>query len=73
MEARVPIVPATVRQTEDGLSLCLGKDSSPTQSIVESTQYWVDELEKLLRANPEEWNFCLDKHWSRVLLESQAR
>jgi KDO2-lipid IV(A) lauroyltransferase len=73
MEARVPIVPATVRQTEDGLSLCLGKDSSPTQSIVESTQYWVDELEKLLRSNPEEWNFCLDKHWSRVLLESQAR
>jgi lauroyl/myristoyl acyltransferase len=73
MEAKVPIVPATVRQTEDGLSLCLGKEISPTHSIVESTQYWVDELEKLLRSNPEEWNFFLDKHWSKVLLESQAR
>jgi lauroyl/myristoyl acyltransferase len=72
MEAKVPIVPATVRQTEDGLSLCLGKESAPTTSIFESTQYWVDELEKLLRSNPEEWNFSLDKHWSRVLLESQA-
>jgi KDO2-lipid IV(A) lauroyltransferase len=72
MEAKVPVVPATVRQTEDGLSLCLGNESWPTHSIVESTQYWVDELEVLLRSNPEEWNFSLDKHWSRVLMESQA-
>ena len=72
MEAKVPIVPATVRQTDGGISLCLGKESSPTHSIIEDTQYWVDELEKLLRSNPEEWNFSLDKHWSRVLIESQA-
>jgi lauroyl/myristoyl acyltransferase len=72
MEAKVPVVPATVRQTDDGLSLFLGKESLPTHSIVESTQYWVDELEKLLRSNPEEWNFFLDKHWSRVLMESHT-
>lgn len=72
MEAKVPIVPATVRQTDGGISLCLGKEGSPTHNIIEDTQYWVDELEKLLRSNPEEWNFSLDKHWSRVLIESQG-
>jgi KDO2-lipid IV(A) lauroyltransferase len=72
MEAKVPIVPATVRQTDGGISLCLGKETLPTRSIAEDTQCWVDELEKLLRSDPEEWNFCLDKHWSKVLIDSQA-
>jgi lauroyl/myristoyl acyltransferase len=72
MEAKVPVVPATVQQTDGGLTLRLGKASSPTHSIAEDTQCWIDELEKLLRSNPEEWNFSLDKHWSRVLMESHA-
>lgn len=72
-EAKVPVVPATVRQTDDGLRLCLGKEIWPTQNIVDSTQFWIAELEKLLRANPEDWSFSLDKHWSRVLTASQSR
>lgn len=69
IEAKAPIVPATVRQASDGVSLILGKAVFPTAGIVETTQDWVDELTNLLRANPEEWNFCLDKHWSRVLID----
>ncbi len=65
--AGAPIVPAMVEQTEAGLSLILGRDAVPTQDTVASTQIWVSELERLLRACPEEWTFSLDKHWSRVL------
>jgi lauroyl/myristoyl acyltransferase len=70
MEAKAPIVPAAVRQTGNGVSLILGNAILPTAAIVETTQSWVHELESLLRANPEEWNFCLDKHWSTVLIDS---
>jgi hypothetical protein len=40
---------------------------------VQSTQDWIDEIVNLLRANPAEWNFCLDKHWSTVLIDSPPR
>ena len=69
IEAKAPILPATVRQTSNGVSLILGKAVFPTAAIVGTTQGWVDELTNLLRANPEEWNFCLDKHWSTVLID----
>jgi KDO2-lipid IV(A) lauroyltransferase len=72
-EAKVPVVPATVRQTGDGLRLIIGKEVWPTENLVDSTQAWMDEVVTLLRANPEEWNFALDKNWSRVLIESRAR
>jgi KDO2-lipid IV(A) lauroyltransferase len=70
MEAKAPIVPATVRQTGNGVSLILGKAILPAATVVETTQAWIDEIANLLRANPEEWNFCLDKHWSTVLIDS---
>jgi lauroyl/myristoyl acyltransferase len=72
MEAKAPIVPATARQTGNGINLILGKVILPTASIVETTQSWVDEVVNLVRENPEEWNFCLDKHWSKVLIDSQS-
>lgn len=71
-EAKVPVVPATIQQTEDGIRLHPGKDVWPGHNIVESTQCWVDELEKLLRAYPGDWSFSLDKHWSRVLTQSRT-
>jgi KDO2-lipid IV(A) lauroyltransferase len=73
MEAKAPILPATVRQTGDGVSLILGKAILPTAAIVQTTQDWIDEIVNLLRANPAEWNFCLDKHWSTVLIDSPPR
>jgi KDO2-lipid IV(A) lauroyltransferase len=72
IEAKAPIVPATVRQTGNGVTLILGKEILPAADIVETTQEWVDELANLLRANPEEWNFSLDKHWSTVLIDSNT-
>jgi KDO2-lipid IV(A) lauroyltransferase len=71
MEAKASIVPATVRQTGEGLRLILGKAVLPTASVEETTQIWLDEVAELIRENPEEWSFCLDKHWSTVLIASQ--
>jgi KDO2-lipid IV(A) lauroyltransferase len=70
MESKTPIVPATVRQTDTGVNLIIGKPVFSTDDVVQTTQGWIDELANLLRANPEEWNFCLDKHWSTVLIAS---
>lgn len=72
MEAKAPIVPATARQIGNGVNLILGKAILPTASVVETTQSWVDEVVNLIRENPEEWNFCLDKHWSKALIDSQS-
>jgi KDO2-lipid IV(A) lauroyltransferase len=72
MEAKAPIVPATVRQTGDGISLILGKAIPANDDIARTTQDWMDELVELLRENPEEWNFSLDKHWSKVLIDSRS-
>lgn len=66
-KARVPILPAIVEQTEDGVSLVIGRTVTPSADIVATTQDWVNELERLLRSYPDEWAFSLDKHWSRVL------
>lgn len=66
-KARAPIAPAGVVQTQDGLQLILGEAVIPTPDMQETTQAWVSELERLVRANPQEWAFSLDKHWSRVL------
>ncbi len=67
LKADVPIIPATIVQTENTISLCLGASIKPSQDLLETTQCWVDELERLIRKHPEEWTFALDKHWSRAL------
>lgn len=61
------VVPAIVEQTGGRLRLVLGREVSPDADIVASTQEWVTELERLLKSRPQEWQFSVDKHWSRVL------
>ena len=65
-----PIVAATVVQSKDAISLELGEAVQPSTDIIETSQAWIAELEKLFRKHPEEWTFALDKHWSRVLRNS---
>ncbi|MGJ5620881.1 hypothetical protein [Sulfitobacter sp. MF3-043] len=67
LKAGVPIIPATVVQTKDTISLCLGASIEPREDLLETTQQWLCELERLIRAHPEEWTFALDKHWSRAV------
>ncbi len=69
-KAAVPIVPATVVQTDDTISLRIGAAVVPSEHILSTTQAWVSELERLLRTHPEEWTFALDKHWSGILRNS---
>lgn len=71
-KARAPILPAFVEQTDHGVSLILGETVTPTGDMSETTQAWVSEHERLIRAYPEEWAFSLDKHWSRVLRADPA-
>ncbi|WP_170125559.1 hypothetical protein [Jannaschia seohaensis] len=66
-KASVPIVPATVVQTNSTISLHMGAAVTPTADLVETTQSWVDELERLIKSHPDEWTFALDKHWSKAL------
>ncbi|WP_171210381.1 MULTISPECIES: hypothetical protein [unclassified Ruegeria] len=66
-KAGVPILAATVVQTETELHLVLGQSVMAGGDLVSTTQNWVSELEHLLRQYPQEWIFWLDKHWSRVL------
>lgn len=66
-KARAPILPAFVEQTDHGVTLILGEAVIPTDDMVETTQAWVSEHERLIGLYPEEWAFSLDKHWSRVL------
>lgn len=67
-KAGAPLVPAMVTQDAGGgISLILGDASVPTGDVQEATQAWVSELERLVKAHPEEWAFSLDKHWSRVV------
>ena len=70
LKAAAPILPATVVQTADTISLRLGAAVEPKAELLATTQDWVDELENLLRTYPDEWTFALDKHWSRVLRNS---
>lgn len=72
MEAKVPIVPATIRQTGTGITLIPGDAVWPKDGLVETTQTWFDEIVALILSNPEEWNFSLDKHWSKVLIAARA-
>lgn len=66
-KARAPIVAASVEQTRQYLRLHLSEAVIPTEDTQGTTQAWVSELERLVRAHPAEWAFSLDKHWSRVL------
>ncbi len=66
------ILPAYVVQTEDKISLRLGPEVTPTDDLRATTQAWTDEMMALIRANPEEWTFALDKHWSRTLKQAVA-
>jgi hypothetical protein len=56
-----------VEQFDGGVRLILGRAVAATSDTVASTQAWVTELEGLLTAYPQEWQFSVDKHWSRVL------
>ena len=67
LKAGVPIIPATVVQTEDTISLQLGASIEPCKDLLETTQQWLGELERLIRTHPEEWTFALDKYWSRAV------
>lgn len=67
LKAGVPIIPATVVQTKDTISLCLGASIEPCENLLETTQQWLSELERLIRAHPEEWTFALDKYWSKAV------
>jgi KDO2-lipid IV(A) lauroyltransferase len=69
-KAGAVIVPSMIVQSESGISLRLGNAVTPGDDLVESTQDWVNELERLFRTYPDEWTFALDKHWSRVLRQS---
>ena len=69
-KARVPIIPATILQTKDTITLCLGAEIMPGDDLGETTQRWTDELIQLVTTHPEEWTFALDKHWSRALRAS---
>jgi KDO2-lipid IV(A) lauroyltransferase len=73
MEAKVPILPATIRQTGTGIRLIPGNAVWPGDGLAETTQSWLDEVERLIRSNPEEWNFSLDKHWSKVLIAAEGQ
>jgi KDO2-lipid IV(A) lauroyltransferase len=66
-KAGAPLVPAVVAQHDRGISLVLGQGAIPEGDLQAATQAWVSELERLLKAHPEEWAFSLDKHWSRTL------
>ena len=66
-KAGVPILPGIVVQTRDEIRLVLGPTVEPSGDIAETTQRWVTEMERLIRAHPEEWAFWLDKNWSRLL------
>lgn len=69
-KADVPILAATVVQTPSTISLHIGDAVTPTSDLVETTQLWVRELERLIKTAPHEWTFALDRHWSKALRES---
>ena len=64
------ILPATVVQDADTISLILGDPVEPTDDLVATTQAWTDSLVALFHKHPEEWIFALDKFWSRALRDS---
>lgn len=66
-KARVPIPPAIVARRGDGMDLVLGRNIPPGGDVAATAQSITSALEDLIRAHPEEWVFCLDKHWSRAL------
>lgn len=68
----VPIVPATVLQTDDTITLHLGEQITPSPDLRDTTQRWIAEMERLIRAHPEEWTFVLDRYWSKTLRAAAA-
>ncbi len=70
-KARVPIVAATIGQTDDTISLHIGQAVAPTPEVSGTTQTWLDELERKVLLYPHEWTFALDRHWSRALRDAQ--
>jgi KDO2-lipid IV(A) lauroyltransferase len=69
-KAGVPIIPSTIVQTSDTISLHLGQSITPDDDLVGTTQRWTDELVRMFTAYPDEWVFALDKHWSKALRAS---
>ena len=53
--------------SRDSRFLIPGDAVWPKDGLVETTQTWFDEIVALILSNPEEWNFSLDKHWSRAV------
>ncbi|NNE89653.1 MAG: hypothetical protein HKN27_16415 [Silicimonas sp.] len=66
-KAGVPIIPSTIVQTKETISLHLGNSIIPDGDLPATTQRWVDELVRLVTEHPQEWTFALDKYWSRAL------
>ncbi|KIN61487.1 putative acyltransferase [Sulfitobacter noctilucae] len=66
-KAGVPIVAATVVQSSSTITLEMGPAVDATPDLLGTTQAWVDALEQLNIAHPDEWTFALDRHWSKAL------
>lgn len=62
----VPIVPVNIVETGNQLTLHMGEEIAPGD-IVATTQKWMDGMVDLIRQYPDQWVFCLDQHWRRVL------
>lgn len=67
------ILPATIVQDAETISLILGDPVEPDDDLVATTQAWVDSLVALFHKHPDEWIFALDKFWSKALRDSVAR
>lgn len=62
----VPIVPVNIVESGTKLTLHMGEEIAPGD-IVTTTQKWMDSMLDLVRQYPDQWVFCLDHHWRRVL------
>lgn len=68
----VPLVPVTIVQSEDKLTLIMGDEIMPGD-IVETTQAWMDGIVDLIHDEPADWVFCLDRHWRKVMSHATPR
>ncbi|WP_299934988.1 hypothetical protein [uncultured Pelagimonas sp.] len=67
----VPIVPVNIVDSGTQLTLHMGEEIAPGD-IVETTQKWMDGMVELIKQYPDQWVFCLDRHWRRVLEKAKT-
>lgn len=70
-KAGVPIIPSTITQTKDTISLHLGNSIIADADVPGTTQRWTDELIRMVTTHPDEWTFALDKFWSKAMRASK--